>query len=107
LPRAVRGGLVVADQQRADEPGPVALAWLPPGHDDLLAAEVLDLPPAAGPGPGLVQRVEPLDHYAFEPVGNGGGQDGLHVPAGERGRGEPAASVRHDALEYFPAFDVR
>jgi hypothetical protein len=102
----VGAGPVVPDQQRTDQPGPVALSWLPSCHHDLLPEQVLDLAPAARPDTCLIHRIESLDHHAFQSVGDRCGTDGVEILARECRRAQPAATVRDDGFEYFPAFTV-
>src|SRR5207247_4183119 len=58
--------VLVAAQPRPGLPLAPAFALAPARDDQRLPVAVLDLDPRAGPPPGLVLRVEPLAHDAFE-----------------------------------------
>src|SRR5258708_505951 len=59
--------VVIAHQQSARIPAPLALAFEPARDHELLAHAVLDLLPDAAALARLVGRVEPLGHDPFEP----------------------------------------
>src|SRR5712664_135482 len=59
--------VVIAHQQSARIPAPLALAFEPARDHELLAHAVLDLLPDAAALARLIGRVEPLGHDPFEP----------------------------------------
>src|SRR5450759_1679619 len=59
--------LVVADQQRARMPAPLAFAFQPSTDHELLAVAVLDLDPRASAAARLVRRGQLLGHDSFKP----------------------------------------
>src|SRR5439155_13616580 len=95
-------GALDTDEQRAEQAGPPPFAWLPASDHDLLAAEVLDLQPAARPLARLVTRRQAFGNDALQAVLAG---HGLHVGAslaGERGRCLPARALEGESLQQRP-----
>ncbi len=91
-------GVIDADEQRADPLAPAPLAGQPAADHELLAAEVLDLQPAAVACAGRVGRVQPLGDDALELL-RGGRREHVLGLAGQMVRRLPARAVELECAQ--------